>query len=156
MLRFDQATYMEELLAKQDQMSMAASIESRVPFLDHHLVEWAAQLPPDVKLRGGIGKALVRLAAERVLAAIDHAREEARISRAADALAPRARRRRSLANTCRKPTTRLFRPHTSGVSWTSIARGRDHTARLWRVLAFQVWRREVTASPARAPAALAC
>ena len=67
MLRFDQVTYMEELLAKQDQMSMAASLESRVPFLDHHLIEWAAQLPPAVKLRGGSGKALVRLAAERVL-----------------------------------------------------------------------------------------
>src|SRR6185436_20479768 len=76
MLRFDQVTYMEELLAKQDQMSMAASIESRVPFLDHHLIEWAAQLPPDVKLRGGNGKALVRLAAERVLPrSITHAKK---------------------------------------------------------------------------------
>ncbi len=36
---------------KQDQMSMAASIESRVPFLDHELVEFAAQLPDERKLR---------------------------------------------------------------------------------------------------------
>ncbi len=38
----DMKTYLVELLMKQDQMSMAASIESRVPFLDHHLVEFAA------------------------------------------------------------------------------------------------------------------
>ena len=36
-------TYLVELLMKQDQMSMAASIESRVPFLDHKLVEFAAR-----------------------------------------------------------------------------------------------------------------
>ena len=37
MLYADQKTYLVELLMKQDQMSMACSIESRVPFLDHHL-----------------------------------------------------------------------------------------------------------------------
>ena len=43
-------TYLVELLMKQDQMSMAASIESRVPFLDHKLVEFAATLPDGSKL----------------------------------------------------------------------------------------------------------
>lgn len=63
LLRLDQQTYLEELLMKQDTMSMAASIESRVPFLDHHLVEWAARLAPGLKLRGFTGKAVVRAAA---------------------------------------------------------------------------------------------
>ena len=44
LLYADMKTYLVELLMKQDQMSMAASIESRVPFLDHHLVEFAAAL----------------------------------------------------------------------------------------------------------------
>ena len=52
LLYTDLKTYLVELLMKQDQMSMAASIESRVPFLDHHLVEFAAALPPRMKLRG--------------------------------------------------------------------------------------------------------
>ena len=47
---------------KQDQMSMAASIESRVPFLDHHLVEFAATLPPRAKLRGLATKWILRTA----------------------------------------------------------------------------------------------
>jgi asparagine synthase (glutamine-hydrolysing) len=62
MLYADQNTYLVELLMKQDQMSMAASIESRVPFLDHPLVEFAAGLPDDMKLRGVTTKYVLRQA----------------------------------------------------------------------------------------------
>jgi asparagine synthase (glutamine-hydrolysing) len=47
---------------KQDQMSMAASIESRVPFLDHALVEHVVRLPAALKLRGWQTKAVLRAA----------------------------------------------------------------------------------------------
>ena len=50
LLYADIKTYLQELLMKQDQMSMAASIESRVPFLDHPLVEFAMGLPTHLKL----------------------------------------------------------------------------------------------------------
>ncbi len=63
----DQKTYLVELLMKQDQMSMACSIESRVPFLDHPLVEFAARVPERLKLRGGEGKYIVKKAAEGLL-----------------------------------------------------------------------------------------
>ncbi|HYX42087.1 MAG TPA: asparagine synthase (glutamine-hydrolyzing) [Pyrinomonadaceae bacterium] len=53
MLYADTKTYLHELLMKQDQMSMAASIESRVPFLDHKLVEFTVRLPERLKLRHG-------------------------------------------------------------------------------------------------------
>jgi asparagine synthase (glutamine-hydrolysing) len=60
MLYADIKTYLVELLMKQDQMSMAASIESRVPFLDHQLVEFVARLPDEWKLAGWTGKRLLR------------------------------------------------------------------------------------------------
>jgi asparagine synthase (glutamine-hydrolysing) len=60
LLYADVKTYLVELLMKQDQMSMAASIESRVPFLDHKLVEFVAQLPDGWKLDGWTGKRLLR------------------------------------------------------------------------------------------------
>ena len=63
----DVKTYLVELLMKQDQMSMAASIESRVPFLDHHLVEFAAALPPRLKLRGFSTKWILRAAVRDLL-----------------------------------------------------------------------------------------
>jgi asparagine synthase (glutamine-hydrolysing) len=53
MLYTDLKTYLHELLMKQDQMSMAASLESRVPFLDHRLVEYSARLPRRMKIRRG-------------------------------------------------------------------------------------------------------
>jgi asparagine synthase (glutamine-hydrolysing) len=54
---------------KQDQMSMAASIESRVPFLDHKLVEFAAALPVRMKLRGFKTKWILREAVREILPA---------------------------------------------------------------------------------------
>jgi asparagine synthase (glutamine-hydrolysing) len=62
----DQKTYLVELLMKQDQMSMACSIESRVPLLDHTFVEFAARVPPELKLRG-TGKYIVKKAVEDLL-----------------------------------------------------------------------------------------
>ncbi|RPJ66868.1 MAG: asparagine synthase (glutamine-hydrolyzing), partial [Acidobacteria bacterium] len=63
----DIKTYLVELLMKQDQMSMAASIESRVPFLDHVLVEFAARLPAHWKLNGLTTKRILREAARGLL-----------------------------------------------------------------------------------------
>ncbi|HMF96534.1 MAG TPA: asparagine synthase (glutamine-hydrolyzing) [Vicinamibacterales bacterium] len=64
----DIKTYLVELLMKQDQMSMATSIESRVPFLDHKLVEFAAQLPDEWKLSGLTTKRILRESMKGVLA----------------------------------------------------------------------------------------
>jgi asparagine synthase (glutamine-hydrolysing) len=67
LLYADMKTYLVELLMKQDQMSMAASIESRVPFLDHRLVEFAAGLPTRMKLRGLTTKWILREAVRGIL-----------------------------------------------------------------------------------------
>jgi asparagine synthase (glutamine-hydrolysing) len=67
MLYADQKTYLVELLMKQDQMSMATSIESRVPFLDHQFVEFAAQAPDHLKIRGGVAKYILKKAVEDLL-----------------------------------------------------------------------------------------
>jgi asparagine synthase (glutamine-hydrolysing) len=56
----DLQTYLVELLMKQDQMSMAASVESRVPYLDHTFVEHVVRIPGSFKLRGWQTKAVLR------------------------------------------------------------------------------------------------
>lgn len=58
----DLQTYLVELLMKQDQMSMSASLESRVPFLDNHLVELVAAIPARFKQQGWQTKTLLRQA----------------------------------------------------------------------------------------------
>ncbi len=67
LLYADIKTYLHELLMKQDQMSMATSIESRVPFLDHKLVEFTCSLPERLKLRGGTTKYILRASMKGLL-----------------------------------------------------------------------------------------
>ncbi len=67
LLYFQLKTYLVALLMKQDKMSMAASIETRVPFLDHHLVELAFSLPDRFKIRGREGKYLLKQASHGLL-----------------------------------------------------------------------------------------
>ncbi|OLC07782.1 MAG: hypothetical protein AUH41_09750 [Gemmatimonadetes bacterium 13_1_40CM_66_11] len=144
-LRFDQATYLEELLIKQDKMSMAASVESRVPFLDQGIVAWAAGLGPREKLRGGRGKHVVRMAARgRVPDEVLRGPKRGFLVPLASWLrgpgqpwleeyAPRA----DEEPLDRGYVRRLMREHAAGI---------DHTDRLWLILAFQVWRRIMTTS----------
>ncbi|MHB1873042.1 MAG: asparagine synthase-related protein [Steroidobacteraceae bacterium] len=63
----DMQTCLVELLKQQDRMSMAASVESRVPFLDHRFVERAAAIPGRYKLRGWRTKAVLRDAVRDIL-----------------------------------------------------------------------------------------
>jgi asparagine synthase (glutamine-hydrolysing) len=67
LLYCDIKTYLVELLMKQDQMSMAASVESRVPFLDHRLVEFTATIPAKYETHGMAGKFILKAAVEDLL-----------------------------------------------------------------------------------------
>ena len=67
LLYTDIKTYLVELLMKQDNMSMAASIESRVPFLDHVLVEFATRIPREIQIQGLAGKRILKKAVEDLL-----------------------------------------------------------------------------------------
>jgi asparagine synthase (glutamine-hydrolysing) len=64
----DLRTYLpEDVLFKVDRMSMAHSLEVRVPLLDHRLLEWLFRLPFDMRFRRGCGKYLLRKVAARYL-----------------------------------------------------------------------------------------
>jgi asparagine synthase (glutamine-hydrolysing) len=57
----------DDMLLYFDRVSMAHSLEVRVPFLDHRLVEWAATIPPDVKVQRGVTKRVLKHLGARVL-----------------------------------------------------------------------------------------
>ena len=60
-LWLDQMYYLpDDILYKSDRMSMAHSLEVRPPFLDHRIVEFAARLPQNLKIRGGAQKFILR------------------------------------------------------------------------------------------------
>jgi asparagine synthase (glutamine-hydrolysing) len=54
-------------LMRVDKMTMATSVEARVPFLDHHLIEYAMSLPVELKIKGTSGKHILKRALEKVL-----------------------------------------------------------------------------------------
>ncbi len=62
LMYYEQSTYLQSLLDRNDRMTMGASIECRVPFLDHRLVEWLATLPTRAFFEGSRGKSILRQA----------------------------------------------------------------------------------------------
>ena len=141
-LRLDQVTYLEELLEKQDQMSMAASIESRVPFLDEDLVEWASRLDASAKVQGRVGKVVMRLVAS------DRLPEPVARGKKRGFSLPLARWLRGpgkawLEELTPTAKTDLLRPDYVRRLIREHDRGYGHAEKLWRILAFQIWRRDV-------------
>ena len=142
MLYADQKTYLVELLMKQDRMSMACSIESRVPLLDHTLVEFSASIPDSLKLRGTEGKYIFKKAVEDLLPhdivyrtkmgfptpLRDWLRDE-RARPIFDALKDKSGLLADVVD--RASLDRLIQQHQSGKE--------DGTDRLWRLLNLQLW-----------------
>ena len=138
----DQKTYLVELLMKQDQMSMAASLESRVPLLDHHLVEFAASVPDHLKIRGGTAKYILKKAAEGLLPdEIIHRKKMGFPTPVKQWLKdPRANRFYALL----RDPNRLLASHLDGREINRLIERHqsgqeDCTDRLWNLLNLQIW-----------------
>ena len=144
MSHLDLQTYLHELLMKQDQMSMAASIESRVPFLDDHIVEHVAALPASLKLRGWQTKALLRAAVRDLVPPAILSRRKmgfpVPVGRWLSTafrplvdefiLSPRASERRLFNDTALRG---LVAEHMSGAA--------AHGDRLWLLINLEIWQR---------------
>jgi asparagine synthase (glutamine-hydrolysing) len=145
LLYADIKTYLHELLMKQDQMSMATSIESRVPFLDHKLVEFTCSLPERLKLRGGTTKYILRESMKGIL-------PEAILSRSKmgfpvpiaswfrgayrSVIDEYVLSERAMARGFFNPefVRELVQRHQSG--------GENHEERLWALVNFEIWQRQ--------------
>ncbi|MGA8765205.1 MAG: asparagine synthase (glutamine-hydrolyzing) [Candidatus Sulfotelmatobacter sp.] len=144
LLYTDIKTYLVELLMKQDNMSMAASIESRVPFLDHVLIEWAMQVPAGIQIRRMAGKRILKKAMEDLLphSIIYRPKLGFPTPWSGWLAGPRLEwiealllEPRSVNRGYFKPSAvqKLFREHR--------AKYRDHYDRIWRLLNLELWQR---------------
>jgi asparagine synthase (glutamine-hydrolysing) len=144
LLYTDIKTYLVELLMKQDQMSMAASIESRVPFLDHVLVEFTASIPAKYSTQGLSGKWILKRAVADVLPAEITNRKKMGFPTPWEywLAGPQLDELERLLGGARTLERGLFRgefvkhffaEHRAGV--------RDHGNRIWRLLNLELWMR---------------
>jgi asparagine synthase (glutamine-hydrolysing) len=147
----DTKTYLpDDILTKVDRMSMAHSLETRPPLLDHHVVEYAASLPAHTKLRGMQRKVVLRRAVSDLLPApllrrrkhgfsiplAAWLRRDLR-SLVADALAPAALRRVGIFDD--REVGRLVDDHWCG--------RRDLSRNIWGLLMFMIWHDRYMARP---------
>ena len=151
MLDTDVNTYLpDDLLVKMDIATMAYSVEARSPFLDHHVMEFAAKLPLRQKLHRGNGKVLLKSALRGVLPdeILDRSkmgfgvplsrwfREELR-DLPAEILLGRDARVHTYVK--REAIAHMISEHHAGCA--------DHSSRLWTLLQLEFWYREVVESP---------
>jgi asparagine synthase (glutamine-hydrolysing) len=144
MLYTDIKTYLVELLMKQDQMSMAASIESRVPFLDHELVEFTATIPAKYQTRGMAGKYILKEAVEDLLPKdIVYRRKMGFPTPWAYWLnGPQLQSLEQLLLEPRTLARGYFRPEAVRKLFAEHRAGRrDHGNRIWRLLNLELWQR---------------
>ena len=144
LLYADISSYLIELLMKQDQMSMAASVESRVPFLDHKLVEFTARIPAEYSIAGMAGKFILKQAVEDLLPQSIVYRKKMGFPTPweywlagpqLDDLQQMLLESRSLERGLFRPETarRIFSEHRNKL--------RDHGNRIWRLLNLEIWQR---------------
>jgi asparagine synthase (glutamine-hydrolysing) len=143
MMRFDAETYLpEDVLTKVDRMSMAHSIESRVPLLDNEVIEFASRLPSRLKIRERRRKLVLKAVAAAILpAAILERRKQGfgvpltvwfrgRLRELfADTLLSPAARQRGYFDA--RFVRRILDEHLAG--------RRDHSLRLWQLVVFERW-----------------
>ncbi|MGH9836331.1 MAG: asparagine synthase (glutamine-hydrolyzing) [Blastocatellia bacterium] len=143
MMTLDATHYLSEcVLFKVDRASMAASLETRAPFLDHTLVEFLAKLPLDMKLRGFTGKYVLKRAMRGRLPqqVINRPKKGFGMPVAKwvkgelrgfvrDTFSPERLRRRGLFNA--GYVERLLDEHERGVA--------DHRKLIWTLLMFEIW-----------------
>jgi len=144
LLYTDINSYLIELLMKQDQMSMAASIESRVPFLDNPLVEFTARIPAAHQMKGMAGKFILKEAVEDLLPHDIIYRKKMGFPTpwAYWLSGPQLQQIETLLTEPRSSARGLFRADAISRIFAEHRAGhRDHGNRIWRLLNLELWQR---------------
>lgn len=144
MMLADQMMYLpDDLLAKVDRASMAVSLEVRAPLLDHRVVEFSWRLPRSLKVRGALGKWVLRQVLYRRVPRAIVERPKMGFSVPIDRWlrGPLRQWAESLLSCATLRGTGLLNEAEVGRAWRELQDGRRPAgASLWAVIMFQAWR----------------
>ena len=135
----------DDILTKVDRASMAVSLETRVPFLDHRLAEVAARIPLSMKVRGGKGKHILRQAlfARAPAALFNRPKAGFAVPVGQWIKGPLRDWAEGLLDPMRLATEGYFDPTIVAARWADhLSARRDSTAAIWSILMFQAWLEE--------------
>ncbi|MEV7003551.1 asparagine synthase (glutamine-hydrolyzing) [Streptomyces sp. NPDC093982] len=150
----DVNTYLPgDLLVKVDISTMANSLEARSPFLDHQLMEWAARLPAQLKVRGNTTKYLLKKSMEEWLPhAVLYRPKQGFGVPLAHWLRTDLRDVAWDVLTDRTAAARgFFRPEAVRAMLKEHCAGEDHTRRIWALMQFELWHRRFVDQPLSGP-----
>lgn len=143
MMAMDSQTYMvDDVLTKVDRAAMANSLETRVPLLDHRVVELAWRLPLNMKIRGGQGKWILRQVLYQHVPKelIDRPKRGFSVPLASWLRGPLRDWTESLISEKRLKDQNFFDYKIIRKIWLEHVSGaKDHSTRLWSILMFQAW-----------------
>ena len=143
MMALDMLTYLpDDILAKVDRAAMSVSLETRVPLLDHRVVEFAWRLPLDLKLRGGETKWVLRQLLYRHVprALIERPKMGFGIPIDAWLRGPLKGWAEELIGERRLASEGYFRPEPIRAAWDAHQSGRANMQyQIWAILMFQSW-----------------
>lgn len=146
MMAIDAQTYMvDDVLTKVDRAAMANSLETRVPLLDHRVVEFAWRLPLHMKIRDGQGKWVLRQVLYKHVpkAMIERPKKGFSIPLATWLRGPLRYWAEALLNESRLKDEGYLNPGPIRKAWLAHVQGKaDYSTRLWGVLMFQAWLEE--------------
>jgi asparagine synthase (glutamine-hydrolysing) len=140
----DVNTYLPgDLLTKVDISTMACSLEARAPFLDHHLMEWAASLPSHLKVRAGTTKYLLKQAMIPWLPPdlITRRKQGFGVPLASWLRAELRDLSWDVLTDSKARSRGLFRPEAVSGLLTEHEQGSDHSTRIWALIQFELWHR---------------
>jgi asparagine synthase (glutamine-hydrolysing) len=138
----DGVTYLpDDILVKVDRAAMAVSLESRVPMLDHRVVELAWRMPPRLKLQGATGKLVLRRVLERHVPRAMFDRPKTGFGMPVSAWLRTDLRdwAESLLAHDRLARGGVLEPGPVRAAWAGHLAGRPHPYRLWAVLMLSAW-----------------